>query len=323
MQEDPDLAQALAARQQLEEVLAAGTSAEAKRLQKEEERPEQPNPPKFHRGQSKGQQPGKGSWDAWSQQHWGEDKTATPDYGTQALIRSMAKLMLRQEEELSRLRIDTSWMLFLDNQPDGLVPVLQTTAEQWQQKFEANKVDASLKVILFLAMIREIGNRLKGFPENEAQVTRAANVGWTTPGTGSTGPMWHYQQWNPETRQVERSSRPPLSHHDALQHLETLMQRAGSPNTVTRFKAARRLEGDHAAAVVPFMLSLSLRSESANLCHAALVALDNNACLKYAAVRLRPERGAPSALAKEVEENYLQLSYTDWQRRSRKWTRKG
>ncbi|CAE7260133.1 unnamed protein product [Symbiodinium necroappetens] len=296
MQEDPDLMQALAARQQLEEVWQG---QDAKRLQKEEERPENSLPAKFHRGQTKGQNTsGKGSWDAWNQGHWGDgDKTSTPDYGTQALIRSMTKLVLRQEEELGRLRIDTSWMFFLDNQPDGLVPVLQRTAEQWQQQYEAQKVDTSLRVILFLAMIKEVASRLGGFLDQEAHMTRAVNVGWASPGATALSPMWHYQQWNPETRQVE----------------------AGSPNTITRFKAARRLEGDHAAAVVPFMLSLSLRSESAALCHAALVALDNNASMKYAALRLRPERGARSALAKEVEENYLQLSYTDWQRRSRQW----
>ena len=92
-------------------------------------------------------------------------------------------------------------------------------------------------------------------------------------------------------KQQERSPRHPLAHQEALQALQTLIDSCVMPNVVMRFKATKDMDKDLNVPVVPFMLSLSLRSEAAAKCHQALALLDRNASLKPSGVRLRPERG--------------------------------
>ena len=129
---DPDMEQALQARREMEDVWAnVQLGMEPKRAPVKEEHPDEDRRSKFHRGQSKGQRQGKGSsWDGWENytghRKWEDDThTAVPDAAIQAVIRAMTKLALRHEEKLSRLRIDTSWMVFLDNQQEGVMPLLQ------------------------------------------------------------------------------------------------------------------------------------------------------------------------------------------------------
>ena len=72
-----------------------------------------------------GSKGGKGPWRGGARRK--------PDYATQALLRAMTKLVIRQEE-LARIRIDTSWMLFVDTNPGVILTLLQQTAEAWRVK---------------------------------------------------------------------------------------------------------------------------------------------------------------------------------------------
>ncbi|CAE7307612.1 unnamed protein product, partial [Symbiodinium microadriaticum] len=272
---------------------------------KEEDRQSKYPRPGTEASKGQGQRRGKGNWsrNSWDSANWsrssgwgdqGEKENkqlSEPDYATQALLRSMTKLVICHEEELARLRVDTSWMLFVDTHEEGIVPLLQQAAEQWQIKCEAREVTTGLRVVLFLALINEAKRRLELMLEPEQQ-QRATNVGWMGQGSTALAPVWYYHVWNPERMQQERSDRQPLCHQTAT--------------------ATRGLEGEHTSPVVPFMLSLSLRNEATARCHQALAALDGNACLKPSGIRLRPERGQPSQLCRELADHYLKLSYTDW-----------
>eukprot|EP00439_Symbiodinium_sp_Y106_P049972 s1758_g6.t1 len=139
---DPDMEQALQARREMEDVWAnVQLGMEPKRAPVKEEHPDEDRRSKFHRGQSKGQRQGKGSsWDGWENytghRKWEDDThTAVPDAAIQAVIRAMTKLALRHEEKLSRLRIDTSWMVFLDNQQEGAGHADQPSAFPGQRRY--------------------------------------------------------------------------------------------------------------------------------------------------------------------------------------------
>ena len=209
-------------------------------------------------------------------------RKALPDPSTRALLRTMTKLMLRHEAELARLRPSTTWMAFMDTQEEGVLATLQRTAVKWQEKFDAQQVDTSLKVFMFMALVKEASRRLEEMTQNEDQLARAS--GGSCRAAGSS-PNWVYQQWNPTTRTVERAKR-----QDAIRHLGTLLQLGSHPGVVTAFKALRDLQAQHTAEVVPFMICLSL--------------------------------GQKSQMVKDLERQYLALPYTDWTARAATWAQR-
>ena len=131
----------------------------------------------------KGHSAGKGQdhgWNQWQQSQKWEEEGSLPDPSTRALLRTMTKLMLRHEAELARLRPSTTWMAFMDTQEEGVLATLQRTAVKWQEKFDAQQVDTSLKVFMFMALVKEASRRLEEMTQNEDQLARASRVGWLT-----------------------------------------------------------------------------------------------------------------------------------------------
>ncbi|CAE7742391.1 unnamed protein product [Symbiodinium sp. CCMP2592] len=115
---------------------------------RDEKDAEEPKP-KFQRPSHKGYQ-GKGWQDKetgqtgqpsqgqsqkwWNQPKWNSKDmvtaTAEPEEATQQLLRKLVKVVSRHEEEMSRIRVDTSFMLFVDSQQEGIIGLLKATADR-------------------------------------------------------------------------------------------------------------------------------------------------------------------------------------------------
>ena len=225
-----------------------------------------------------------------------------PDLATQHLLQTLVKMVTRHEEELARIRIDTNFMLFMDVMSEGVYELMKLTAEQWHEKFTAKKVTASLRVMLMLALLGEIQDRMVKTVESDEQLARCINIGWMAEGSTRLNPVYRYFRWNPDTKAQEQCDTPPLTHTAALTHVQTLQEMVVLPNVLTRFRSTRPLAKDSKGEVVPFLLSLSLRQTQAGRCHEALMALSGCACLKLAGLRLRPDRGQKQPLMKELEQ---------------------
>ena len=269
MAEDMEMDQSRAAQAQLREVLGmstpfsfggSGTAKKSERETEEEDKDLQPAP-KFPRGQNKGAQGGKGWKEAQNsytgQGWWGnkargsqEDPWADassrsggklPDLATQHLLQVVVKMVTRHEEELARIRIDTNFMMFMDVMQEGVYDLMKLTAEQWHAKFTAKKVTASLRVMLMLALLGEIQDRMVKTVESEEQLQRCLDIGWMAEGSTKLNPVYRYYRWNPETRTQEHCETPPLSHTTALTHVQTLQEMVVQPNVLTRFRSTRPL----------------------------------------------------------------------------------
>ncbi|CAE7870851.1 unnamed protein product [Symbiodinium sp. KB8] len=343
MEEQMEVDQAREAQQQLLEVLGANTPSSLGGAGKKLERDDEPGDkeaeslPKYQRGQHKGMQSGGGkgwrqtssSQDWWSKQSRGSQdpwaasaaENKVPDTATQQLLRTLVKMVTRHEEELARIRIDTNFMLFMDVMPEGVYDLMKLTAEKWHEKYTAKQVTMSLRVMLMLALLGEIQDRMSKTVADDDQLQRCINVGWMAEGSTRLNPVYLYHRWNPETRTQEKSDHPPLTHMNALSHMQTLQEMIVQPNVLTRFRSTRPLAKDPKGEVVPFLLSLSLRQCQAEKCHSTLTALSGCACLKLAGVRLRPDRGQKQPLMKELEQAYLGVPYTDWTQRDPSWNR--
>ena len=122
-------------------------------------------------------------------------------------------------------------------------------------------------------------------------------------------------------RMQVKDDRPPLAQDQVMHHVETLMRVGTSPTTLPRLKTLHKLGVETPnTKVVPFKISVSLRGPEAQSMFEALTALSCGA-LKLLGLRLRPERMQKTALATELENAYLNTSFTDWTRRSPQWGR--
>ena len=222
-------------------------------------------------------------------------------------------MALRHEEELSRLRVDMNFMMFIDvGGEHSVLPTLQQAASTWQESFGAGTVTTSLRVVLFVGMVRKLQELLQDMLQNQDRVDRLMAVGWLQQGARGLNPVWPYFRWDAATqKQVSQ----PLPHDRVLHHVETLIRTASNPLVLLRFRAAKELE-DPEGEVMPFMVSISLRGTQATECFESLQALSHNSVLKLWGLRLRPER---LRKGETVEDAYLATPWTDWKpRRSRR-----
>ena len=65
------------------------------------------------------------------------------DAPTQELVKCMAKLVIKREQELMRLRPDLGFVIFADTSDLGCLKMLRSVAESWQEKYEQGTVKHS------------------------------------------------------------------------------------------------------------------------------------------------------------------------------------
>ena len=266
--------------------------------------------------------PGKGNWwDSWSKE-WEKDQQAQSsglDRQTTTLLKALTKMALRHEDELSRIRVDCNFMLFIDVEGEhSVLPVLQKTASNWQEAFSAGTVTTSLRIVLFVGMMQQLQARLQDLLQNQEQMDRLLAVGWLQQGATALTPVWPFYRWDAATKSQVVSDQTPLTHDQVLQCVDALLRTACNPLVLLRFRAAKDLE-EPESEVVPFLVSVSLRGQQAQDCYTALTTLSHNGVLKLLGLRLRPERLRKGPMAEAVEEAYLSTSWTDWKpRRNRR-----
>ena len=113
-------------------------------------------PSKWRKAESKGTGRSYGGWGPKRKTPEQEEKEKALDKKTQQLLQLMTRMTLRHEKELSRLRADTSFVMFCDVGDHGCLPQLKATAENWQEQYAAQKVTTSLKVIMMLSLLKAL-----------------------------------------------------------------------------------------------------------------------------------------------------------------------
>ena len=271
------------------------------------------------KGQSGGG--GKGSYHgSWRDPNdpWSYDSTPLGE-AEKELLRNMAKMLMRHESEMRLLRQDTTWMFFVDTAETGILSLIQQKAEAWQKLYMEKKVTSSLRVVLVIVVFQELLARINALQQDQERMTRMHTVGWLVEGSQAINPCWTYQQWSHENQKVETSSQAPLSFTAAQDALQLIINNIGGPGVVLRFRATRPLTEKISSEVLPFVLVLSLRGAQAAQVHQALCLLSGCACFAVAGLRVRPDRGQQSQLAKALETSYTGVSFSDWKPGTQPW----
>ncbi|CAE7946904.1 unnamed protein product [Symbiodinium sp. KB8] len=322
LEDDQMDAQAALARRELETVFGAQPWASVESEKKPENDQEQEDgdrPPKWRRDGSKGKGQSYSAWEGWQRgkRQWpnaqgsqDSQAAATESPQTQELVKTLVKVVVRHEQELMRLRPDVGYIAFCDTSEMGCMGLLHGVAKEWAEQFAQGTVKTSIKVILAMAMMKDLRERAEKALREEEQLQRCMNVGWCRAGE-TMDPVWVYHTWDPKEKKQVVADTPPLKHSEALRLIDTLLENLPKEGVLTKFGSTKRLDLQEkfTTEVVPMMLQVSLRGQASDLCYNAMRALSGNAIAKLQGVRWRPERAHQPPLAKALEEAYLAVPY--------------
>ena len=215
------------------------------------------------------------------------------------LITTLAKTVLRQQEELKVLRQDTGFILFLKPGEDGVMSVLYKAALTFKAKQEAEPAwqlgQLPLRMVLALTMFKELTDRLNQTLASQEKLRKVTDKGWRD----STG--WRFQRWNAAQRQLEvDSSRPPIPDDRMLDHLATILQCLKHP-IVTRFRCKRKLM-ETMTSQATFFLDISLRCHSAVTMWDTMKILQNNAVFQLVGMAYKTEGLGSGAQEKQLRD---------------------
>ena len=82
-----------------------------------------------------------------------------------------------------------------------------------------------------------------------------------------------------------------------------------TPGVLLKFRATKDITEEIQVEVVPFLITIGLRSEGAQKVFEGLRLLSGNVAMEILGARLRPQRGKRQPLAKQVEEAYKATSH--------------
>ncbi|CAE7872675.1 unnamed protein product [Symbiodinium necroappetens] len=268
-------------------------------------------PSKWRKAESNGTGRSYGGWGPKRKTPEQEDKDKALDKETQQLLQLMTRMTLRHEKELSRLRVDTSFVMFCDVGDHGCLQQLKATAENWQEQYAAQKVTTSLKVIMMLSLLKALRSKMEQVTIDQEITEKYKTLAWLSEGANALAPCWNYLEWNSTDKKEQVASVPPIKHQEVLAILDRMEQAVPQPGILTDFRNTKGMDGKPSE-VVPFLISIGLRQAATAEVHAGLQKLSGCSCMKLVACRLRPDRGQRPQLAKQIEEAFKATTYCDW-----------
>ena len=189
------------------------------------------------------------------------------------LLHTLAKTVLRQQEEIRLLRQDTALIIFLKPGQDSILHHLYQVAVQFKAKQEAEPNwtlgQLPLRMVLANALFRELIERLNKVLASQERLKAVMDQGWRD------DKGWRFQVWNRSLRHLEHDrSRQSIPDDKLLDHLATIQQCLKAV-IITRFCCTRKLT-ETMTSPATFKMDISLRSHSALTMWDTMRALQGN-----------------------------------------------
>ncbi|CAE7783508.1 unnamed protein product [Symbiodinium microadriaticum] len=105
-------------------------------------------------------------------------RTPPKEADLQYMVTKLSQLAIKHEYVLNSIKRDTSLYVFVKPGSEGLIPILFATSEKWHktQQETPHLVDAWLRVVLFQALLIELGNRLLTASNSEETMQSAKEL---------------------------------------------------------------------------------------------------------------------------------------------------
>ena len=214
----------------------------------------------------------------------------------QALIKAMARLIIRQETSIQILKQNSAWDVYLQPGQQGPLPMLFRASEEYRKEAKNKRMDCPLRAQLLQTLFQTMLTCITNLKDNAGQTQAAQARGWLTPEG-----RWVYQLWDQQTQALTvDSSRQPLDFQELLILLSAMAQAVRRKDVVHRFNATHQLAADQRG-TARFMLEIGLRAEGVADVWKGLEALQGLAALQIVGMQLRRDGLRRSNLAEDVQ----------------------
>lgn len=182
--------------------------------------------------------------------------------GVHKMLQVMAQLVMRHEAEISLMRTQDSWMLFLGAEAKGMIPLLLQESEQWKHRVEAQKQKFDptllpLRVHLFKLVIQEMLKAYEAGGQGEL-TTQLVKQQIILPDH-----TWPFLKWDAALKQqIVNPRKKALSMEQMKAKLEAAVEMCCSPDAVAKFHS---LPVQSQSKVTPWRLQLPSYSEDSIL----------------------------------------------------------
>ena len=199
----------------------------------------EPNP-----GQPKKQRKGEGQTAQPKQQIKKEPMDSTEHL--QQTVRLLARIALRQDQDLQALKQEDSFLFFFNNkEASGSLQILLRTAAQWKEQVQQNpspEIWVPLRQRLLQVLLQTLLQRL-----NELGASDRNSELWKTAVTNQVlleDQTCPFLQWNQHAKKLQIGTQQPLSLKKVVQNVEELLdmcKSARSSNPSTPFRRIPRV----------------------------------------------------------------------------------
>ena len=185
------------------------------------------------------------------------------------LLKLMGQLILSHERSIQLTQRQDCFVLFCQNRPEGIVPHLTALATKWREEWPQQKDNIrwpNLRTYLLKGVITELHRRvqqLASSKQGDQLWDVAVSKGTILPDGG-----WSFQKWAPESKQLVRAARNPVTMPQMLRNLQLLEELLQSNAHVARFQSLRNNNQD----AIPWILQINHRETEVwevlvDLCH--------------------------------------------------------
>ena len=227
-----------------------------------------------------------------SQPHWGTPwSQQTPD-----IVHRLSQLVIKHEYAINNLKQDSTVYLFIKPGAQGLLPLLFSTSEKWNQvqREHPEQTEESLRLVLLKAFLVELGLRLRNSKESEEAQQAAKELGWLT-----EDGKWKTLTWNPAAGALEEVPRGKTWTTDAMIAEAVELRKLVTADTIYRFQSIKSLTKEPQTAWVQLALEVSVRGSGQRIWEIVQSWIGCSA-LHTLGCRLRRERGGLSQQARSL-----------------------
>ncbi|CAE7864490.1 LINE-1 retrotransposable element ORF2 protein [Symbiodinium microadriaticum] len=226
-----------------------------------------------------------------------------PRHHQQDPVRLLTKVVLQQEQVISRLRHEKGFVLFMRQGEDGTLGSLMRVAKEWNAKKaqDHQALHSPLRTVLLSSMVKELLNRAQQAVATEENRAKMIAAEWLTASS-----EWNYRTWNrSEKRLIVDGSKTPLQHAEIVRILNYLLehltgeaiQRFGSTVTLPKLE-------QQGAQMATFALEVSLRGQTAAELYQHFERLCGNSIMSLIGVSMKKDTMPQTPAAKQLANLY-------------------
>ena len=180
---------------------------------------------------------------------------------------------MRHEDQLGVDRSQNGFIMFFRRTDLSIIPTFQERAEAWKgiKSSRPQDLTMSLRAALFMAMLKELHNRLEATKPGEATET-LIQLNHLTKEL-----QLPYLEYQPDSKSMTiKKDMEPISLEDMKKRITRLLELSPQAQVIVRFPSTRPLPGDTKSEVIPFVLQVGHRTQAAMEMWSALHSLCYN-----------------------------------------------